>query len=317
MPTLPSQQGLRHFQIARWRMLSFPSMLIRPRALVLGALILAAACSPKHMALDRMAAALASAGSVYETDNDPEFVRLAAPSTLKTVEMLLIDAPNHPQLLLTACSGFTQYSYAFLHVEAEITAADADASKDLKARAAKMYLRARGYCLHGLEVRHPGLTAQALAADPSAALKPTTIEDVPWLYWTAAAWGAELSLVPSQFARVPELAVVRALLNRAKALNDTWERGAVYECLIAFDGLPPLLGGSTAAARADFEKAMQLSDRKSVFAYVALASTIADRAEKRRLLEQAIAIDVSTLGSRRLTNLIAQRYARALMRAGG
>ena len=80
-------------------------------------------------------------------------------------------------------------------------------------------------------------------------LKATTADDVPWLYWTAAAWGAELSLAPNQFARIAELAIVRALLNRAKALNDTWEQGAIYEALIAFDGLPPLLGGSPAAAQ--------------------------------------------------------------------
>ena len=297
-------------------MLSFRSMLFPARA-ASGALILlaATACSPKQMALNRMASALASASSVYESDNDPEFVRLAAPSTLKTVEMLLTNAPNQPQLLLTACSGFTQYSYGFLHVESEVRAADAAAARDLKARAGKMYQRARGYCLHGLEVKHPGLTPQALAADPAAALRLTRAEDVPWLYWSAAAWGAELSLAPNQLARIAELAIVRALLNRAKALNDTWEHGAIYEALIGFDGLPPLLGGSPAAARADFEKAMQLSDRKSVFAYVALAATITNPAEKRRLLEQSLTIDVSTLASRRLTNLIAQRYARALLTA--
>ncbi len=288
-------------------------MSIRPRALVLGAFILVAACSPKQMALNRMAAALADASAVYESDNDLEFVRLASPSTLKTIEMLLSQSPNQPQLLLTACSGFTQYSYGFLHVEAEVRAADVEAAKDLRTRAGKMYLRARGYCLRGLEVKHPGLTPQTLAADPVAALKVTGVEDVPRLYWTAAAWGAELSLAPSQLARVAELASVRALLSRAKALDEAWEHGAIYEGLIAFDGLSPLLGGSPAAARADFERAMQLSDGKSVFAYVALASTIADRAEKRRLLEQALAIDVTAVASRRLTNLIAQRYARALL----
>jgi hypothetical protein len=178
-----------------------------------------------------------------------------------------------------------------------------------------MYLRARGYCLHGLEVRHPSLTAQALAADPGAALKVATHKDVPLLYWTAAAWGADLSLAPSPVARVAELVSVRALLNRAKALNDTWEQGAIYEALIAFDGLPAMLGGSPQAARADFDKAMRLSEGKSVFAHVALAATIADPAEKRRLLEQAVAIDVSRITSRRLTNLIAQRYARALLSA--
>jgi hypothetical protein len=279
------------------------------------ALLASTACSPKHIGINRMASALASSSSVYETDNDPEFVRVAAPSTLKTVEMLLTQSPKHPQLLLTACSGFTQYSYGFLHVEAEVRAADAAAANDLRTRAGKMYQRARGYCLRGLQLHHPALTTQVLGADPGAALKQTTLKDVPWLYWTAAAWGADLSLAPSPIARVPELASVRALLNRAKALDDRWEQGAIYEALIAFDGLSPLLGGSPQAARADFDKAMQLSDGKSVFACVALAATITDPAEKRRLLERALAIDVSTITSRRLTNLIAQRYAKALLNA--
>ena len=279
------------------------------------ALILATACSPKQMALNRMASALASASTVYENDNDPEFVRLAAPSTLKTVEMLLKEAPGNTQLLLTACSGFTQYSYGFLHVEAEVRASEAAAANDLKARAGKMYQRARGYCLRGLALRHRGLDLAALGNDPEAALKGATAADVPWLYWTAASWGAELSLAPNQMLRVTELASVRALFKRARTLDERWENGAIHEAMIAFDGLPPMLGGSPAAARADFDRALELSGGKSVFAYVALAATMTDPAEKKKLLEAAVAIDAATLTSRRLTNLIAQRYARALLNA--
>jgi predicted anti-sigma-YlaC factor YlaD len=285
------------------------------RVLVLGVALLAVACSPKRMAIDRMASALADSSSVYERDNDPEFVRLAAPSTLKTIEMLLSQSPDHAQLLLTACSGFTQYSYGFLHVEAELKAQDAATAQELKARASKMYQRARGYCLHGLEVRYPGLTLKAIGDDPAAALQRATVQDVPLLYWTAAAWGADISISPTPLLRITELASVRALLNRAKALDEAWEQGAIHEALIAFDGLPPMLGGSAAAAKADFDRAMELSEKKSVFAYVALASTMTDAAEKRKLLEQALAVDVSTLKTRRLTNLIAQRYARALLTA--
>ena len=284
-------------------------------SLAVAALLTLTACSPKQMALNRMASALADSSSVYERDNDPEFVRLAAPSTLKTIEMLLSQSPDHPQLLLTACSGFTQYSYGFLHVESELKAQDAPAAADLKSRASRMYQRARGYCLHGLELRRPGLTLQAIAKDPDGALKRTTVEDVPWLYWTAASWGADISLAPNPLLRVAELPSVRALLGRAKALDDTWEKGAIYEALIAFDGLPALLGGSPAAARADFDRAIALSEGKSVFAYVALASTVTNPAEKRRLLQSALAIDAATITTRRLTNLIAQRYARALLAA--
>jgi len=52
-----------------------------------------------------------------------------------------------------------------------------------------------------------------------------------------------------------------------------------------------------------------------VFAYVALASTITDAAEKKRLLQEAAAIDVASIQTRRLTNLIAQRYAKAMLNA--
>ena len=277
------------------------------------AVLCTAACSPKQMAINRMASALASATSVYDNDNDPEFVRLAAPSTLKTVEMLLKDSPDNAQLLRTACSGFTQYSYGFLHIEGELRASDAAAAAELKARAARMYQRARGYCLRGLALSRREITLESLANDPSAALKNTTAADVPWLYWTAASWGAELSIAPNQLARITELATVRALLNRARTLDERWDGGAIHEALIAFDGLPPMLGGSAVAARADFDRAIELSGGKSVFAYVALASTMTDPVEKKKLLEAAVAIDAASLTSRRLTNLIAQRYARALL----
>jgi hypothetical protein len=277
------------------------------------ALALLAACSPQKMALNRMASALADASSVYEADNDPEFVRLAAPSTLKTVEMLLSQDPHQPQLLLTACSGFTQYSYGFLHVESELRAADAAVAQDLRLRAGKMYARARGYCVRGLQLRHQSITLEALQKDPSAALQAATKEDVPFLYWTGASWGAELAVSPSQLARIAELAPVRALMLRAKALDAEWGRGAIYEAMIAFDGLPPLLGGSPAAARADFDKAMELSGGKSVFARVTYALTLSNQTEKRRLLQEAAGEDVSSLPARRLTNLIAQRYAKALL----
>jgi hypothetical protein len=291
----------------------------RRRGLVSGACLAAAlgattACSPRHIGINRMAEALAASGSVYASDDDPEFVRLAAPSTLKTVEMLLSEAPDHPQLLLTACSGFTEYAYAFLHVEAEVRpAADAPAARDLRLRANHMYRRSRTYCLHGLALRHSSITRQALLRDPSSALTAATAADVPLLYWSAVAWGGELSLADDQLRRIGELVVVRALLTRARGLNDTYDHGAIHEALIALDGLPRLFGGSPAAARADFARAVELSQGHSAFAYVALATAVTDRAASRRLLEQALAVDINALPDRRLANLVVQRYARMLL----
>src|SRR3954470_24264859 len=105
------------------------------RSLVVIALAVAAAgCSPKKMGISRMADALSSTATAFSRDNDPEFVRLAAPSTLKMGELLLDDAPAHPGLLLTACSGFTEYAYGFLQTDADMLDANAPATKQLKSR---------------------------------------------------------------------------------------------------------------------------------------------------------------------------------------
>lgn len=268
-------------------------------------------CSLHQAAVNRMASALASSADVYEADDDPEFVRLAAPSTLKTVEMLLVQAPRNQQLLLTACRGFTEYSYAFLHVQAALDETDEARARDLRARATQMYQRARRYCVRGLTVRHVNFSPDRVADG----LPSMTREDVPLLYWTAASWAADLSVAPNPLARLGEVPSVRALLTRARELDDAWDSGAIYEAMIALDGLPKLAGGSTAAARADFERARQLSNGKSAFAYVAYAATVSDPVEKKSLLQQALAIDVSSTPHRRLTNLIAQRYARKQLRA--
>jgi hypothetical protein len=281
---------------------------------VAAALVVLSGCSIKQAGINRMASALAASSAVYDADNDPEFVKVAAPSTLKTIEMLLAQSPNHIGLLLAACSGFTQYSYGFLHVESAVQRGNAGAARELRDRAIRMYQRARGYCLRGLAVNHPRLTQESIVADP-AALSAATIGDVPFLYWTGAAWGAELSLAEDQLKRIGELVAVRALLERAKALDERWQQGVIHEALIAIDGLPRLVGGSPEAARAEFNRAVELSQGRSVFAYLAMAMTLPEGSERRTLLERAVAIDVQKSPVRRLTNLIAQRYAKALLSA--
>lgn len=274
-------------------------------------------CTPSTVGIRRMADALSATASSYSRDADPEFVRVGAPSTLKMVEMLLDERPSHPGLLFTACSGFTQYAYAFLQVEAEIQEPkDKEAAADLRDRAARMYDRARGYCMRGLEARAPGIQQQ-LTQDAKKALARLTRADVPLLYWTAAAWGGALSLAPNPLPRLVEILLVRAILSRALELDEGWEHGWLHEAMIALDSLPEVIGGSRDSARKHFNRAVELSAGQSAFAYVTLASTVSlpakDRAEFEKLLRAAIAIDVDKTPDIRLANLIAQKRARFLL----
>lgn len=290
------------------------------RFALIAVLAATAACSPATMGMNRMAAALSATADAYAKDDDPELVRTGAPATLKMVEMMLDSQPAHAGLLLTACSGFTQYAYAFLQIDSEIaTPTNAAESAALRDRAIRMYGRARRYCTRELGTRHAPLR-DALDREPARALSllaSTTRADVPALFWTAAAWAGELTLAPNQLLRVGEVAVVRALLTRALALDEAWSEGTIHEAMIAVEGLPALVGGSAARARQHFDRAVALTEGQSAFAYVTLATSVAaparNRGEFEKVLKQALAVDVSKRPQIRLANLIAQRRARFLL----
>jgi TRAP transporter T-component len=272
-------------------------------------------CSVKRMGLERMADAISATSSAFATDNDPEFVRLAAPSNLKMVEMMLEAQPRHHGLLSTACSGFTQYAYAFLQVDADaMEPSRAAEARELRVRAGRMYDRARDYCLRALDINVGGLRAE-LPTGKTQALSRT--EDVAALFWLGASWGGSLAVSNAPALRIGEIPIVRAVLKRALELDPSWEFGAIHEAMIAVEGLPPMLGGSPVRAREHFEKAVQLSGGASAFAYVTLATSVAqpakDRAEFERLLRAALAVDVAKRPSLRLQNLIAQKRARTLL----
>jgi predicted anti-sigma-YlaC factor YlaD len=294
------------------------SALLRGAVVGLAAAAVSSCALIQHKAVGMVASTLASSGDVFTRDDDLELVGQAIPFGLKLYESLLDSAPRNKDLLVATCSNFTQYGVAFLETEAAMLgeAKHHDEVAHLNARALKMYLRAKGYCMRAMEVRFPGVAAKLLA-DPGPALAKARKADVPLLYWTAASWGSAIALGLDR----PELAIdmptVRALAARALALDETWSKGALHEMFISLDSLPEAVGGSPARAREHFTRAVALQQGLSPGPYVALATGVAltaqDRTEFEALLNQALAIDPAKDPSNQLVTLVQQRRARALL----
>jgi predicted anti-sigma-YlaC factor YlaD len=275
------------------------------------------ACSLKTMAVKTVANTLSDSGDVFSRDDDPALVRDAIPFALKLYESLLESVPRHAPLLIATCSSFTQYSFAFVETEADVIGeADYEDAKALRARALKLYLRGRDYCLRALDVRFAGIKDRLLA-DPVPALARAQKQDVPALYWTAASWGAAISLGIDQPDLVVDFPTVRALADRALALDEGWGNGAIHELMISLDSLPEALGGSAERARQHFARAVELQKGLSPGPYVSLATGVSvpaqNREEFRTLLDAALAIDAEQSPSNRLATLVTQRRARALL----
>jgi hypothetical protein len=289
--------------------LALAALLVLPLAL--------SSCSIKRWAVRSVANSLTSGVDVYGTEEDPELVRDALPFGLKTMESLLAVVPDHEGLLLTLCQGFTQYSYAFVQAEGDLLVnSDYPRATRLHDRALKLYLRARGYGLRGLEQRYRGISGE-LQLDPAKAAARIQKRDLPMLYWTAASWGSAISLGKDQPGLLADLPAIRALMERGLALDEGYQGGAIHEALILLDALPEAMGGSEAHARQHFARAVALSKDTKASPYVTLATTVSvlkqDRIEFEFLLNRALEFDPDRDPSQRLVTIVLQRKARALL----
>ena len=281
--------------------------------------VLAGGCSVKGLAIRQLGKALSEGtGGAFASEGDVEFAGQAVPFSLKLIESLLYEQPDNPDLLLTAASGFTQYSYVWVQQPADfLEAQDFAAATHQRQRARAFYLRAHRYARHALELKYARFAA-TFERDPvaGAALVPKT--DVPLLYWAAASLGGAVSLSktdPDMIARQPQ---IEALLDRASALNPDWSEGALHEFHMSYEPARPSAGANGARlAREHFERAVALQNGHRASPFVGLAESISvqdqNRAEFLSLLERALAIDPDVNPANRLANVAMQQRARWLL----
>lgn len=292
--------------------------LARHLALLAMVALLLPGCSVRRLAVNQLGNALAGGGATFASDDDPELVRQAVPFSLKLMESLLAESPRHRGLLFATASGFTQYGFAFVQQDAdELEDTDFAASQELRARARRLYLRARDYGLRGLDARHAHFARQ-LRTNAPAAVARLRRADVPTAYWTAAAWAAAISVSKDDPELIADVRLVEALMDRCLALDESFDRGAIHSFLIAYEMARQHAEGDAATrARKHFDRAVELSGGQLAGPFVSYAESVLirqrDREQFTAMLERALAINPDTQPETRLANLVMQRRARWLL----
>jgi predicted anti-sigma-YlaC factor YlaD len=286
--------------------------------LALALVLPGAGCSIKRMAVNKAGDALAGGGTTFASDDDPELVKAAVPFSLKLMESLLAESPRHEGLLLAAASGFTQYAYAFVQEDAdELEDKDFAAAEEMHGRARRLYLRARNYGLRGLEVRHKGFE-KALRTDAKKAAGTATAKDVALLYWTALSWAGAISLSKDNPELIGEMPMVEAMMDRALALDEAFDSGALHTYFIAYEmSRPGGTGDPAARSREHYERAVALSGGQQAGPMVSFAEAVCVQKQDLKgfesLLKQALAINPDAQPEWRLANLVMQRRAKWLL----
>ena len=287
------------------------SLLNRLSALILcGVVVLSLSACSLRQHLIRQAADEMSQQSVDEEDIG--LAREASAFYLKMSESLLRAVPGHVALAQSVTSGLTQYAYAFLSNEADRLESNSLAQAQvLRERAARMFERAQKQGWAALTLRHPDLAKQlrTTGADSPGRLQP---DEVGLAYWTAAAWGGQISLSKDAPDVVADLPLVVNLATWAWPTNPAYGDGALASLMGTLELARP--GGSRARALAYWDQAIEISRGQSPGPYVAKAEGWAvdqqDRAAFEAWLKKAIEV---SQGKRDLSSQIMRERAQWLL----
>ena len=194
---------------------------------------------------------------------------------------------------------------------------DLEKSAALRARARRLYLRARDYGLRGLDVRHHGFS-QALRRDPRQAVLVAKASDVPLLYWTAASWGLAISLSKDNPDLIADQPLVEGLIDRAFELEPDFDSGCdsrlSHQLRVGAPGRERRSrrpGEAALRSRGDPDQGQLASPFVSFAEAVSVPNQ--DRAGFDALIEHALAVDPDARPEWRLQNLVTQRRARWLL----
>ena len=222
--------------------------------------------------------------------------------------MLLLDglisqSPDNVALLSAGAQLFALYGSRFAAPDRAVT---------LTAKARRYGERA--ICLaHEPACRWAGADHTRFAAE----LEAVGERDIDPLYSYAVSWLSHLDATSEDWTAVAELPWVEAVLQRALALDETYEKGALHGYLGILNSLrPPALGGKPDVAREHFERAIELSGGRDLSIKVEYARRYArlvfDQELHDRLLTEVLGAPVDE-PRMTLFNVLARQEAQTLL----
>ncbi|MET0342658.1 MAG: TRAP transporter TatT component family protein [Polyangiales bacterium] len=299
-----------------------PRRTIRRAPLTLSLALLAAlpGCNFNKLAANQTASIMNEATPALDGFWDYDLAGVGLPGAMMQLEAFHAISPENEGLSLNLAKAYVGYANGWVEAEYEVAyqAGDLDKADRLRQRARLMYLRAHNLALACMRRRDAGIDA-ALKSNEERAL-PRYLEqhykgkdDVAPLFWTGMALGAAINMSLDQPDLIAEMPSAKAIVQRVKALDDTFFQGSAYLFLATMDSaFPAALGGNPDAGRALFEEGLRKTGRKNHLMQVAYARVYAVNTQNRELFVKLLTevIEAPDQGSEvRLSNKVARRRA--------
>jgi hypothetical protein len=280
-----------------------------------------AACNISRIAADQAGGIAAISATYMRGFWDYEIARAGTASAIMQLESMHAVSPRNEALSLALASAYVGHTFGWVELDMARASAERDFPKAtrLRQRAELLYRRAKDLALGTLRARDEAID-EVLKGDPPALAayldqKYADHDDLAPVFWTASAWGSMLAQTDALDATV-DLPMIRVMIEHVIKTDPGYESATG---LVFLGGIyaqtPPAFGGDLAKAKAYFERALELTERKSHVVqlnYAKLyAQTTGDSALFRSLLGEILAPE-DRGNAVRLSNKIARKHAELL-----
>ena len=280
-------------------MVKFSWLLLLPAVLFVG-------CSPTRFMVNQMDPLMEKMNTAVYKNSDVAMIKDALPAMLIQIDGLIEVSPDNTDLLIRAAEAY--YGYSFVFIE------DTD-----KARAGRLYDKSFQYAARALKKnKSMAATFDGKMEAFNEALADLDESDVPALFWTANAWLSWVGMNvddPEIFLALPK---IRAMLKRAVELDETYQYGAAHTALgVLHASRAPAQGGNPRKAKAEFDRAFELSNNKVLLFHLMYAKYYAYQVQDRQLYVEALNQIVDTpddvLPEMAFINAAAKKKARQML----
>jgi hypothetical protein len=249
-------------------------------------------------------------GAAVLNSEDPATVRDGLPAYLLLLDGLIAGQKpgesGNASVLLAAAKLNSAYAGNF--------------TGDDKPRARRLARKAFNYATRAACLQDKPLCA-SIESDPDQFAKVAAADtNTELMYVLAGSWAGYLQANSEDWSAIADLPKIESLLNRVVQLAPAHDQGQPYVYLGVLNSLrPEAIGGKPELGRRNFEKAIELSDGKNLYAKTLFAEFYArlvfDQELHDKLLNDVISADPIAPGFT-LTNTLAQDRAKKLLESG-
>ena len=274
------------------------------------------ACDTTVLAANSTAKVFDRAAPAFEEYFDYDLAGAAAPGSILQLEGVLRVVPDNELVVERLCRAYVGYTFGFVEDAIEVAelAGDFDEADRQRGRARMFYRRARDLAVHWISLDHEGFQeASAGGLDEFQAWLEQNFEDpedAGMVLWAGYAWGSYINMSKDDMDAVADLPFARALAEHSQRLDANYYHGAATTFLAVLQ--TNMMGGDLDIAQREFDRALEISERRALVVQVNMARHYAvkrgDRPLFLSLLREVLEAG-DPLPAARLPNRVARRRA--------